>query len=83
MKKFMVFIYPLGESIFNLTEEAQQQHIQKVGIYLGKLKEAGVLLDAQPLQPVGTILSGKGTSLSLGSIDQVDIVGFYMLKSNN
>lgn len=77
----MVLIYPQGESIFNLTETAQQQHVQKVGAYLGNLKETGFLLDAQPLHPSGIILSGKGVDLSTQEKNEVDIAGFYLLQA--
>ncbi|MEP2025211.1 MAG: YciI family protein [Reichenbachiella sp.] len=83
MKKFMVFIYPQGESIFNLPEESQQKHMQKVGAYLGELKENGLLLDAQPLQPFGTILSGNKATLTVEAIDQANIAGFYTLQAND
>jgi len=83
MKKFMVFIYPQGESIFSLPEETQQKHIQKVGAYLGELKEKGLLLDAQPLQPFGTLLSGSKASLTVETIDQTNIAGFYTLQAND
>lgn len=83
MKKFIVFIYPQGESIFSLPEETQQKHIQKVGAYLGELKEKGLLLDAQPLQPFGTLLSGNKTSLAVEAIDQASIAGFYALQAKD
>ncbi len=79
----MVFIYPQGESIFNLSKENQQKHIQKVGAYLGNLKQDNILLDAQPLQPAGTLLIGNKTNLSTDAIGKTDIAGFYMLQSEN
>lgn len=79
----MVFIYPQGESIFSLPEETQQKHIHKVGTYLGELKEKGLLLDAQPLQPSGTLLSGSKALLAVKSIDQTSIAGFYTLQAND
>lgn len=79
----MVFIYPQGESIFNLPEETQQKHMQKVGAYLGELKEKGLLLDAQPLQPFGTLLSGNKTARTVETIDQTKIAGFYTLQAND
>ena len=83
MKKFMVFIYPQDESIFNLSEKAQQRHVQKVAAYLDKLKEEGVLLDAQPLQPTGTFLSGNKATLTVESIQTTHIAGFYLLQSKH
>lgn len=79
----MVFIYPQGESIFSLPEETQQKHIQKVGAYLGELKEEGLLLGAQPLQPFGTLLSGSKASLAVETIDQASIAGFYTLQAKD
>ncbi len=79
----MVFIYPQGESIFSLPEETQQKHIQKVGAYLGELKEKGLLLDAQPLQPSGALLSGNKTSVDVETVDQASIAGFYTLQAND
>ncbi len=63
MKKFMVLIYPQGESIFNLPEETQQKHIQKVGAFLEQLKSNGALVDAQPLQHNGKFLLGSKNSI--------------------
>ncbi len=83
MKKFMVFIYPQGKSIFNLPEKTQQDHIQKVGTYLGKLKEEGFLLDAQPLQPTGTMLFGSKGTLSIETMGETGIAGFYALKAED
>lgn len=83
MKKFMVFIYPQGESIFNLSEETQQKHIQKVGAYLEQLKENGLLLNAQPLQPTGTILSGNKAALTVEAMNHTNIAGFYTLQASN
>ena len=79
----MVFIYPQGESIFNLPQETQQHHIQKVGAYLGQLKEEGFLLDAQPLQPMGTMVSGNKATLTVKALNQTNIVGFYMLQTED
>ena len=83
MKKFMVFIYPQGESIFNLPQEQQQQHMQKVGIFLGQLKEDGLLLDAQPLQPTGTIITGNKTTLEVEPVNETSIAGFYSLQADS
>ena len=83
MKKFMVFICPKGTSIFNLPEKTQQNHIQKVGAYLGQLKEKGLLLDAQPLQPVGTLLSGNKETLTVEALNQTKIAGFYTLQAED
>lgn len=79
----MVFIYPQGESIFNLPQEQQQKHIQKIGAFLGQLKENGLLLDAQPLQPTGTIISGNKTTLVVEDVNQTNIAGFYMIQADN
>lgn len=79
----MVFIYPQGESIFSLPQEQQEQHIQKVGAYLGQLKEKGLLLDAQPLHPTGTILSGTKTTIDVEAVTQPNIAGFYKLQADN
>ncbi|MDW3195257.1 MAG: YciI family protein [Cytophagales bacterium] len=83
MKKFMVFIYPQGESIFNLSEEIQKEHVRKVGAYLGQLKEKGHLLDAQPLQPIGTNLIGNGSVLSEETLVETSIAGFYALQAKD
>jgi len=79
----MVFIYPQGESIFNLPKEIQQNHIQKVGAYLEQLKEKGFLLDAQPLQPNVTMISGNKSNLKVETLNQSKIAGFYTLQVKN
>jgi hypothetical protein len=85
MKKFMVLIYPLGDSIFNLPEQKQQKHIQKVGIYLEQLKHNDTLVDAQPLQPRGKFLLGSTNALSVETINEKseNIAGYYLLKAEN
>ena len=83
MKKFMVFIYPQGESIFNLPVETQKEHVRKVGAYLGQLKEKGHLLDAQPLQTSGTILLGKDAAFSEATLEETNISGFYALLAKD
>ncbi len=77
----MVFIYPQGRSIFNLPEETQQKHIQKVGAYLGRLKEEGILMDAQPLKPYGTFLFGNKATFSVETTNEANIAGFYALQA--
>lgn len=81
----MVLIHPQGESIFNLPEEQQKQHIQKMGAYFEQLKNNGILLDAQPFQPSGKVLSGSSDALSAEPLDDKseNIAGFYLLKAES
>lgn len=81
----MVLIHPKGESIFNLPEEQQKQHILKMGAYFKQLKNNDILLDAQPFQPSGKVLSGSSNSLSIAPLDNKseNIAGFYLLKAES
>ena len=41
------------------------------------------MLDAQPLQPVGVIISGNKTTLNVETLNQTKIAGYYTLQAED
>lgn len=59
MKEFILFIRNEGDPVVNLSEERQQEHVQKVGGFIQKMVGEGKMKAAQPLEMQGSIISFK------------------------
>jgi hypothetical protein len=59
MQEFMLFIKTTGDFLEELSPEEQQAHVQKIGVYIGGLMEAGKLKGAQPLELKGAVIHGN------------------------
>jgi hypothetical protein len=85
MKEFMLFIKATGNPIGNLPPEKQQEHIQKVGGFIGGLVDSGKLKAAQPLEPNGIVISNNTGAFSEHPIDANEemIAGYYLLSAKD
>lgn len=81
MKEFMLFIRNEGNPIAKLSAEQQQDHVQKVGAFIGKLVEQGKMKAAQPLEMEGVMVSMKNGDLIDGPFNETKevISGYYHL----
>ncbi len=79
MQEFMLFIKTQGDHLEGLSPEQQQEHVRKVGNYIGGLVDAGKLKGAQPLQMNGTIIRGTNGTFKDGPFNESKevIVGYF------
>jgi len=68
------------ERIFQL-----QQHIQKIGAYIKRLTEEGLMKSAQPLEMDGKMLSYQNGKIVDGPYNETKeiISGYYLLLAND
>jgi hypothetical protein len=85
MKEFMLLIRTEGDHLTKLSPEQQQQHLQKVMHYMGKLMESGKLKSAQPLDMDGVIVSGTKGKLKDGPYNETKevIAGYFLIEAKN
>ncbi len=79
MQEYMLFIKTDGDHMEKLSPEQQQNHVTKVGKYIGQLMADGKLKGAQPLEMGGAVLSNKSGSLVDGPFTETKevLVGYF------
>ena len=82
MKEFMFLVRAKGNPIAGLSFNEQQKHIKKVGEFIQRLDDEGVLLSAQPFEDQGIILSNEGGDFHEGDFREGEeiIAGYYHIK---
>ena len=85
MKEFMLLIRTEGEHLQSLSPQAQQEHIQKVMVYIEDLMKNGKLKSAQPLDHEGTIISGTKGKLKDGPFNESKevIAGYFLIQARD
>ena len=85
MKEFMLLIRTEGDHLSSLTPEKQQEHLQRVIIYIEDLMKNGKLKSAQPLEMESTIISGTKGKLKDGPFNESKevIAGYFMILAKD
>jgi hypothetical protein len=85
MKEFMLLIRTEGDHLLTLSAEEQQQHIQKVMVYIEDLMKAGKLKSAQPLELESVIISGTKGKLKDGPFNESKevIAGYFLILAKD
>lgn len=84
MKEFLLLIRTEGDHLAALSAEQQQQHVQKIGNYIGDLMKNGKLKGAQPLDMAGAMIHGKKGVFRDGPFNESKevIVGYFHILAN-
>ena len=78
MKEFMFFIRKNSDSKETLSTDQFQKFLKGCETYIGKLKNEGKLISAQPIDRQGKIISGKTGSWKETSFDEgKEVIGGY------
>jgi hypothetical protein len=78
MREFMFFIRKQTDSKLSLAPEIHERFLKSCETYIGKLKNEGRLISAQPIDRVGKIISGKEGSWNEVSFDETpEVIGGY------
>ena len=85
MQEFMLFIKTQRDHMASLSPEQQQNHVQKIGVYIGGLMDAGKLKGAQPLELNGAIVHGKDGVFKDGPfIESKEVInGYFHIVAEN
>jgi hypothetical protein len=85
MKQFLMLIRTEGDHLEELSADEQQDHVQKVGGYIGKLMQDGRLKSAQPLEMQGTIITSPKGKLKDGPFNETKevIAGYFLIEAND
>ncbi|MEX2234529.1 MAG: YciI family protein [Cyclobacteriaceae bacterium] len=85
MKEFMLLIRTEGDHLQSLSPQAQQEHIQKVMVYIEYLMKDGKLKSAQPLEQEGLIISGTKGKLKDGPFNESKevIAGYFLIQARD
>ena len=85
MKEFMLLMRTEGDHLLKLSPEEQQDHVQKIGNYIGKLIEEGKMKSALPLEMDGLMLSGKTGAIKDGPFNETKevIAGFFHIAAES
>lgn len=75
----MLLIRTEGDHLAAMSPEQQQQHVQKIGNYIGKLMQDGKLKGAQPLDMGGSMIHGNKGVFKDGPFNESKevIVGYF------
>ena len=82
-KEFMLYIRNAGDAKAALTADEHLAFIKKCEVYIGRLKEEGKLIAAQPIVREGYIVSKKErewTNIPIDPTKEVQ-VGYYHIKA--
>jgi hypothetical protein len=79
MQEFMLFIRTEGDHLAGMSPQEQQEHVAKIGNYIGKLMREGKLKGAQPLEMGGVKISGHKGVFKDGPFTESKevIVGYF------
>jgi hypothetical protein len=85
MKEFMLFVRTEGDHLARMSPKEQQEHVTKIGNYIGTLMKEGKLKGAQPLDMGGTIVHGNKGVFKDGPYSESKevIVGFFHILAND
>ena len=85
MTEFMIFIKTKGDHLIGLSPEQQQNHVKKIGAYIGNLMEEGKLKGAQPLELSGAVIHGSKGVFKDGPFNESKevIVGYFHILAEN
>lgn len=85
MQDFMIFIKTKGDHLEGLSPEKQQEHVQKIGLYVTNLMENGRLKKAEPLELSGAVIhSNKGVFKDGPFVESKEvIVGYFQIMAEN
>lgn len=85
MKEFMLLIRTEGDHLSGLSPEEQQQHVQKIGDYIGRLMQDGKLKGAQPLEANGAMVQGTNGVVKDGPFNETKevIAGYFHILAND
>jgi hypothetical protein len=85
MTEFMLLIRTEGDHLQTLSPQAQQEHIQKVMVYIEDLMKNGNLKSAQPLEHDGTIISGTKGKLKDGPFNESKevVAGYFHIQAKD
>lgn len=85
MNEFMLFIKATGNPVGNLSEKAQEKHVQKVGGFIQNLVTQGKMKDAQPLIPSGITITNDNGNFTEQAINEKDemIAGYYHIQAKD
>lgn len=81
----MLLIRTEGDHLAAMSPEQQQQHVQKIGNYIGKLMQEGKLKGAQPLEMDGAIILGNKGVFKDGPFSESKevIVGYFHIVAKD
>lgn len=78
MKEFMFFIRKLTNSKDTLSPERHQKFLMGCERYIGKLKDQGKLISAQPIEWAGTIVAGANGAWKDAPFNETnEVIGGY------
>lgn len=85
MKEFMLFVRTEGDHLATMSPKEQQEHVTKIGNYIGKLMQEGKLKGAQPLDMDGATVSGKKGVFKDGPFSESKevIVGYFHILAKD
>lgn len=81
----MLLIRTEGDHLSGLSPEEQQQHVQKIGDYIGNLMKEGKLKGAQPLEADGAMVQGTSGVVKDGPFNETKevIAGYFHILAND
>lgn len=85
MKEYMFIIRNNNDNFSSLSSEEQTQFLKKCEAYIDKLKKQNQLIEAQPLEREGKIISGnkEGWKENYFAETREVIVGYYHILAEN
>lgn len=85
MKEFMLLVRTEGDHLLTLSAEEQQEHLQKVKVYIEDLMRTGRLKSAQPLDLESAIISGTKGKLKDGPFNEAKevIAGYFLVLAKD
>jgi hypothetical protein len=85
MQEYLLLIHTEGDHLEKLPKNEQQEHLQRVGTYIGDLMKEGKLKSAQPLEMDGVIVSSTKGKLKDGPFNETKevIAGYFLITANN
>ena len=81
----MLFVRTEGDHLATMSAKEQQEHVAKIGNYIGNLMKEGKLKSAQPLDMSGSIIQRNKGVFKDGPFSESKevIVGYFHILAND
>ncbi len=81
----MLLVRTEGDHLADMSAKEQQEHVAKIGNYIGKLMQEGKLKGAQPLDMAGTLVKGSKGVFKDGPYSESKevIVGYFHILAKD
>lgn len=85
MKEYLLLIRTFENHFDNISKNEQDNHLRKVGDYIGRLMKQGKLKSAQPLEFEGVMITSRDGKIKDGPYNESKevVAGYFLIEAGS